>query len=261
MPIFFEAVIKIESVLCILSLPSSKNDFGPNTLCVSKHFMVGAWIIKMVKMSKGVTLFPKLGLLSAGCVSVWKNRHQKRSWGADSMMTFLMTCHWRCSIKHGSASFWDIESQKVSHDFSTSSLYSKSQYSCKQTEKSKWVIFVCTCILIQLGHEECSRMFKAETQTVESSLLDMMCMVRRRTGRMKWEEERESHPFWEAFDWRGTVPGWGLSAWWVTWGRCWPLLGLQLEADTGSRHWRRRTLVPGALKLGLRDLLCCWLQL
>lgn len=38
-------------------------------------------------------------------------------------------------------------------------------------------------------------MFKAETQTVESSLLDMMCMVRRRTGRMKWEEERESHPF------------------------------------------------------------------
>lgn len=39
------------------------------------------------------------------------------------------------------------------------------------------VIFVCTDILFQLGHEECLQIFKAETPTVESSLFDVTCAV------------------------------------------------------------------------------------
>lgn len=35
------------------------------------------------------------------------------------------------------------------------------------------------------------------------------------------------------------MPGWGLSALSVAQGRCWLLLGLELEADAGSRHWMR----------------------
>lgn len=52
----------------------------------------------------------------------------------------------------------------------------------------------------------------------------------------------------QAFHRRRTMPVIGLSALWVTQGRCWLLLGLELEADTGSRHWMRRAPVPEALK-------------
>lgn len=35
------------------------------------------------------------------------------------------------------------------------------------------------------------QIFKAETQTVESSLLDVMCVVRRRKWRVNWENRKE----------------------------------------------------------------------
>lgn len=56
------------------------------------------------------------------------------------------------------------------------------------------VIFVCTGILFQLGHE-CLQIFKAET--VESSLLDVMCVLRRRKWRRKWKRgQSQSSLLW-----------------------------------------------------------------
>lgn len=76
--------------------------------------------------------------------------------------------------------------------------------------------------------------FKAETLTVESPLHYVSCVVRRR----KLREKRGKEPVMSSERrLNDTVVGGGMSAGWVTQGRCWPLLGLDLEADAGSRHW------------------------
>lgn len=78
-------------------------------------------------------------------------------------------------------------------------------------------------------------MFKAETQTAESSFLDIMCVAT--TIVMENEVEREEsdgQPFRDWFTAGVPCPAGcfaGLS------GR---LLGLEMEAETGSRHWMRR---------------------
>lgn len=44
---------------------------------------------------------------------------------------------------------------------------------------------------------------------------------------------------------------------WVAQGRCWLLLGLELEVDAGSRHWMRGAPRPWGSEVALRDSLCC----
>lgn len=62
----------------------------------------------------------------------------------------------------------------------------------------------------------------------------------------KEDQKKGSNVFCEAFDWRGTVPGGGLSAWWVSWGRCWA----PAWPGAGGRHWVK-ALDERALSLGL----------
>lgn len=101
------------------------------------------------------------------------------------------------------------------------SLYIKSQYSCKQIEKGNESFFfsVCTGIHLGVGSWGVFADFKAETPAVELSVLwRVMCA-------------------WRGGEWR--TQGERASACWVTQGRCWSLLGLELEVDAGSRHWIR----------------------
>lgn len=53
--------------------------------------------------------------------------------------------------------------------------------------KRKWESFLSVQVFFfQLGHEECLQIVKAETLTVESSLLDVVGAVRRTKRRIKW---------------------------------------------------------------------------
>lgn len=122
------------------------------------------------------------------------------------------------------------------------------------------VKFVCTDILFQLGHEEGLQIFKAETPTVESSLLDVMCVVWR--TKMEDEVEKRKEPVMSsARHLADAVPC--LAEGWVLGGShragVGPCLAWSWTLGQGT-GWEGPPRSWGS-EVALRDLLCCWLSL